>query len=249
MYQMLISTVHGLYKERYAYRESMTDVIVQNLITDVKVRIKCKDLVKKLAVYKNKLAVQLPDKIVVYEVETNDPKDMNYKGKKSISKRLECSLFFITGAHMITCHDKRLDCFNLKGEKVREWLMEHPVRFMKVLGGAEAKEALLVSLKSGHVYEVFVDSSFPVLLLKQPNAVRYVDMSMQRQKMAIIDDNATLFVYSLAKGQGELLYQEPNANSVAWNSYYEDMLAFSGNGNISIVVANFPPRRQRLQVW
>jgi intraflagellar transport protein 122 len=68
MYQMLISTVHGLYKERYAYRESMTDVIIQNLITEVKVRIKCKDLVKKLAVYNNKLAVQLPDKIVIYEI-------------------------------------------------------------------------------------------------------------------------------------------------------------------------------------
>ena len=36
MYQMITSTVHGLYKERYAYRENMTDVIVQNLITEVK---------------------------------------------------------------------------------------------------------------------------------------------------------------------------------------------------------------------
>jgi intraflagellar transport protein 122 len=36
MLQIVISTVHGLYKERYAYRENMTDVIVQNLITEVK---------------------------------------------------------------------------------------------------------------------------------------------------------------------------------------------------------------------
>ena len=133
---------------------------------------------------------------------------------------------------------------------MREWLMEYQVRFMKVIGGAPGKEAILVSLKSGHVYEIFVDSSFPVLLLKLPpsnsSSIRYVDMSMQRQKLAVIDDNATLFVYNLKSG--ELVYQEPNANSVAWNSYYEDMLAFSGNGNVSIVVANFPPRRQRLQV-
>ena len=69
MYQMVISTVHGLYKERYAYRENMTDVIVQNLLTEVKVRIKCKDLVKKLAVFKSRLAVQLPDKVVIYEIK------------------------------------------------------------------------------------------------------------------------------------------------------------------------------------
>ena len=46
--QMLFATVHGLYKERYAYRDYMTDVIIQHLITDQKVRIKCHDYVKKL---------------------------------------------------------------------------------------------------------------------------------------------------------------------------------------------------------
>ncbi len=34
--------VHGLYHERYAYRELMTDVIVQHLVTEQKVRIKCR---------------------------------------------------------------------------------------------------------------------------------------------------------------------------------------------------------------
>src|ERR1700677_4761561 len=30
-YQLLFSTVHGLHKERYAFRENMTDVVVQDL--------------------------------------------------------------------------------------------------------------------------------------------------------------------------------------------------------------------------
>jgi intraflagellar transport protein 122 len=114
MYQMVISTVHGLYKERYAYRENMTDVIVQNLITEVKVRIRCKDLVKKVAVYKNRLAVQLPDKVVIYEIESDDPKDMGYKGKKNISKKFDCNLFVITSDNLVLCIDKRLECLNLK---------------------------------------------------------------------------------------------------------------------------------------
>lgn len=245
MFQMVINTVHGLYKERYAYRENMTDVIVQNLITEVKVRIKCKDLVKKLAVYKNRLAVQLPDKVVIYEIESNDPKDMGYKGKKNISKKFECNLFVITSDNLVLCQDKRLECLNLKGEKIREWLMEYPVRYIKVIGGPPNKEGILVGLKSGHVFQIYVDSSFPVLLIKQANSIRYVDISMHKLKLAVIDDNSTLFVYNLKTG--DLVFQEPNANSVAWNSCFEDMLAYSGNGNVSIIVSNFPPHRQRLQ--
>lgn len=43
--QLSWDVVHGLYGDRYAYRENMTDVIIQHLITNQKVRIKCKDLV------------------------------------------------------------------------------------------------------------------------------------------------------------------------------------------------------------
>lgn len=44
--QMTWNMVHDLYRDKYAYRENMTDVIIQHLVTNQKVRIKCKDLVK-----------------------------------------------------------------------------------------------------------------------------------------------------------------------------------------------------------
>ena len=46
------STVHGLFQDRYAYRDTMTDVIIQHLISEQKVRIKTRDYVKKIAIYK-----------------------------------------------------------------------------------------------------------------------------------------------------------------------------------------------------
>ena len=48
---------------------------------------------------------------------------------------------------------------------------------------------------------------------------------MHRQKIAAIDDDSTLFVHNLKTNDHS--FQEPNANSVAWNTFYEDMLAFS----------------------
>ena len=90
---------------RYAYRESMTEVVVNHLITNESVRLKCKDLVKKIAIYKDRLAVsysppwsyrycevqylciyqvQFPEKIAIYELTSTDPNDLNYRLKVHI---------------------------------------------------------------------------------------------------------------------------------------------------------------------
>ncbi|CAB3225162.1 unnamed protein product [Arctia plantaginis] len=75
-YQVVFSTVHGLYRERYAYRENMTDVIIQHLTTGNKVRIKCHDKVQKIAIYKHRLAYQ--ERIVPKEIVLNSE-----RGEKS----------------------------------------------------------------------------------------------------------------------------------------------------------------------
>lgn len=40
--QCVFATVHGLCGDRYVFRDGMTDVIIQHLITEQKVRIKCR---------------------------------------------------------------------------------------------------------------------------------------------------------------------------------------------------------------
>ncbi|XP_049682485.1 intraflagellar transport protein 122 homolog isoform X2 [Accipiter gentilis] len=149
-YQLIFSTVHGLYKDRYAYRDSMTDVIVQHLITE-----------------------------------------------------------------------------------------------QKVIGGPPGREGLLVGLKNGQILKIFVDNVFAIVLLKQSTAVRCLDMSASRNKLAVVDENDTCLVYDIHTK--ELLFQEPNANSVAWNTQCEDMLCFSGGGYLNIKASNFPVHQQKLQ--
>ncbi|XP_031461058.1 intraflagellar transport protein 122 homolog isoform X2 [Phasianus colchicus] len=198
-YQLIFSTVHGLYKDRYAYRDNMTDVIVQHLITEQKVRIKGRELVKKIAIYKNRLAIQMPEKILIYELYSDDSSDMYYRVKEKIVKKFECNLLVVCSDHIILCQ----------------------------------------------ILKIFVDNVFAIVLLKQSTAVRCLDMSASRNKLAVVDENDTCLVYDIHTK--ELLFQEPNANSVAWNTQCEDMLCFSGGGYLNIKAGNFPVHQQKLQ--
>ncbi|TNN48268.1 Intraflagellar transport protein 122 [Liparis tanakae] len=204
----------------------MTDVIVQHLITEQKVRIKCRELVKKIAIYRNRLAIQLPEKILVYELSSDDSSDMHYRVNKKICRKFECNLLVVCSQHIILCQEKRLQCLSFTRVKEKEWVMESLIRYIKIL-------------------KIFVNNLFPITLLKLSISVRCLDMSVSRNKMAVVDEHNTLQVYDI--NSKELLFQEPNANSVAWNTQCEDMLCFSGNGYLNIKASNFPVHQQKMQ--
>jgi intraflagellar transport protein 122 len=240
---LVFNTVHGLYRERYAYRENMTDVVVKHLLTEQKVRIKCRDLVKKIAIYKSRLAVQLQERIVVYELHGSESSDMQYRVRDKIQQRIDCTLLVVCTNHVVLCQDKRLLCFDFSGEREREWAMDCQIRYIKVIGGPPSREGLLVGLKDGQVFSIYLDNILPVLVLKHQIAIRCLDLSACRLKLAIVDDNSTCVVYDMKTKA--ILFQEPNANSVAWNTLHSDMMCFTGNGFLSIKANDFPIHQQR----
>lgn len=242
--QLVFSTVHSLYKERYAYRENMTDVIIQHLLTEQKVRIKCRDLIKKIAIYKHRLAVQLPERVVIYELYSGDATSMHYRVKDKINSKLDCNLLVVCTNHLVLCQEKKLQSLTFAGQKEREWLMDSPIRYIKLVGGPAGREGLLLGLKSGQIWKIYLDNAFPVSVFKVTAGVRCLDLSASRGKLAVVDENGACSVYDLKVNQ--LLYQEPNASSVAWNSHCEDMLCFSGNNMLSIKASNFPVHQQKL---
>ena len=98
---------------------------MQHLITDRKVRIKTRDYVKRIAVYKCKhfaafllflnrffrarLAVQLPDRVLIYETTADDPQDMHYRLKEKVVKKLVTFSIFLnlelnTGMQLVGCN-------------------------------------------------------------------------------------------------------------------------------------------------
>ncbi|KAI9332491.1 WD40-repeat-containing domain protein [Obelidium mucronatum] len=245
LHQIVFNTVHGLYNDRYAFRENMTDVVIQHLVTDQRARIKCRDYVKKIAVYKDRLAVQLPDRIIIYELFHDDATDMHYRIKEKLQKKLDCNLLVVTSQHIILCLEKKLQMYQFNGDKEREWNLDSLIRYIKTIGGPKGQEGLLVGMKNGQIFQVFLNNPFPIPLIKQQTPVRCLDLNLSRTRLAVVDDHNVCLVYCLKTK--ELLFQEPNANSVAWNSELDDMLCYSGNGVLNVKTGAFLSHQQKMQ--
>jgi len=244
MHDIKFTVVHGIYQERYVSRHLLTDIVVQHLVNEHKTRIKCKDLVQKVSIYKNRLAVQMPEKIYIYVVSTDDHSGMKYKLYKKIMKKFVCSLLVVTSANLLLCQENKLILVDFEGETQREWVFESLIKYVKPFGGAPKREGLLIGLQNGDAFQVFIDNPFPIQLVRQSAPIRIVDISLSRRKLAVVDENSVLNVYDLATK--ELLYQEMNVVSAAWNTDMDDLLAYSGGGLLSIRMGNLPATTQRM---
>jgi intraflagellar transport protein 122 len=182
--QLLFESVHSLYRDRYAYRENLTEIIVHNLVSDKKVRIKCKDLIKNISMYKNKLAVQLTDRVCIYESSAEESLDMHFRlrkerisigtpndksGKEPVHEN-KTTAMAVTSQNLLFCQDNLLEIYGLDGQRLRVWKLDATVTFMKVDGGPEGREGILLGLVTGTVVKIFVDNPFPIELYRAPSA-------------------------------------------------------------------------------
>lgn len=240
-YSLVFSTVHALYRERYAFRENMCDVIIQHLVSGQKVRIKCRDLVHKIAIYRNRLAVQLPERVVLYELNSAEHQPMHYKVKEKIAKKFDCSLLVVCGENLVLCQEKKLQSLDFSGQLQREWIMDSFIRYIKVTGGPAGKEGLLLGLKNGQVWRIFLDNALPILVTTVMSSVRCLDLNATRTKLAVVDDACRMVVRDLVSDT--MLYQDQGVNSVAWNTNLAQMLCYSHTtGGLSVRVGSLPPR-------
>lgn len=255
--KMKFDAVHALYRDRYAYRENLTEVIVSHLVTDKKVRIKCKDLIRNLALYKNKLAVQLSDRVCIYESSPEDTVDMHFRLRKEkivISDRREeavdpskkaptggstglnnkSNLMAITSTHLLFCTGNVLELYTFDGQRQKVWVLGSAALCMRVDGGPDGKEGVLLGLSSGAVVKVFVDNPFPIELTQRPLSAAQVDINIYRTLLAVVDAANEMTVTDLRTQ--EVLFSAPNVVSACFNTEVEDLLCITGvDGSISVL--------------
>eukprot|EP00598_Pedospumella_elongata_P006620 CAMPEP_0184976768 /NCGR_PEP_ID=MMETSP1098-20130426/7662_1 /TAXON_ID=89044 /ORGANISM="Spumella elongata, Strain CCAP 955/1" /LENGTH=1432 /DNA_ID=CAMNT_0027499697 /DNA_START=50 /DNA_END=4348 /DNA_ORIENTATION=+ len=254
--KMNFDAVHALYKDRYAYRENLTEVIVHHLVTDKKVRIKCKDLIRNLSLYKNKLAVQLSDRVCIYESSPDDSVDMHFRLRKEkivISDRREeavdparkgnkakgglnnkSNLMAIASTFLLFCTGNVLELYSFDGQRQKVWVLASNALCMRVDGGPDGREGVLLGLDSGAVVKVFVDNPFPLEMTKRAASAAQVDINIYRTMLASVDSENVLHVTDLRTQ--EVLFTAPNIVSACFNTEVEDLLCITGtDGSISVL--------------
>ncbi|RKP00349.1 hypothetical protein CXG81DRAFT_19682 [Caulochytrium protostelioides] len=82
LWQLETRRVQTVAYDRIAYVENLTDIILQHLVTQQKARIRCRDIVQTMAIHEDRLAVQLTDRFILYQLLSDKPADaMNYHMK------------------------------------------------------------------------------------------------------------------------------------------------------------------------
>lgn len=122
---------------------------------------------------------------------------MKYKAHKKINKRIDCKDLFVTSQNLVLVFDKKIQLLAFSDILVREWVMEAPIKFVRVISGPPKRESLIVALSNGVVVRIFIDNAFPIPIIKQTTSIKSVDMSADKKKIVVIDDFESMFVYDV----------------------------------------------------
>lgn len=235
MSNVTFDSVHTFYQEKYAFRENLTDIVIHHLAGDRKVRIKCKDIIRSISLYKNKLAVQLSDKVCVYESSAEEETDMHFRARKermTMGKR-KSDLMAVASQHLLFTVDNVVELYSFTGNREKVWYMEAPVNFIRVDGGPEGREGVIFGLDNGVVGKLFCDNPFPLTLNQRADKIKCADSNLIRTMVASVDENGVLEVIDLHSQSS--LFKTEHVVSVSFNSEVKDMLCYTTKASMHIV--------------
>ncbi len=246
------NSVHSLYKDRYAYRENLTEVIVHHLVTDKKVRIKCKDMIHNISLYRNKLAVQLLDRICVYESSSDDSVDIHFRLRKeritvtalsrNAATKIVNNLMVATSGHVFVAIDNVLELYSMDGQRQKLWKLEGNILMLRVDGGLDGREGVLLSLSTGAVFRLYIENPFLIELTRKQKGIVKLDINIYKTLLLSIDVENVLHITDLATQ--ETLFTQQNVQSACFNNEVEDLVCFTNTNNLISVVSGIVPLSQ-----
>lgn len=193
--------------DRIASCDAMTDVVVHHAASDRRVRIKSRDHVLHVAVYRDRLAIQIPDRVNIYEADEDNHYRLRKDDRTDVTPG---SCLCLTAKHIGIARGNKLE-LHLVGQsrKERQWVYDANVSCLRVDGLCPyGKEGLIVGLENGHVVKNFVDSAFGLDIFQGSSIIRKAELDADRRLAGVLDDTGRFVIVDLASKKIEFEHQD-----------------------------------------
>ena len=245
-HQIHFNIIHGIYNDKYVYRRNLREIYIHNLITNEIQTIGTKNYIHKLAVFKDLVAYESNNKIFVHQISDDD----NTKPKYCIKWENDISILLLSSNHCIVSYQNIITLFFLSKEESlivveeREWSFETDIKYLRILGGPPKREGMLCGTHSGEIYMIYLDNKFPILLYTNDIPIKSLDISLNRKKLAIIDNNYHMSIIDI--NSKSIIFKGVKAKTLSFNSEIEEMIAYWYKGFIFVKTSDFAPIREKL---
>ena len=187
--------------------------------------ISLQESIEKVAVYRNHLAIATATTVFLYRQSDQDMM-LRYDEVTHFPSSLECRQLLLGAANLLLVQETTIESLSHNGGIPQQiWSFPAEVQTAKVTNGSAGAETLFIALKDGTISRLTIDQPFVETLWKIPTSPVTFEVNLTSSKMAIVGENGILYVYRT--DTREMEFQEPGADSCAWNQYHAEMLAFS----------------------
>jgi intraflagellar transport protein 122 len=193
--------------DKFASRVGMTEVVIKDLDSDRRAKFRCKELIKNISLYKDILAVHTTSRILLYQQYSlygEGDRQMrseafSYRPVGKLEKKLDGTQFHLLAEHFLMGKENRVSCFDLNRNLTREWIFDSHVTYLKRLGGPPKEECLVVGLKNGNCYKIFISNPFPILLIEHGVEIRSLDLNLSRKYLGLVDIKDNFYLYDIVR--------------------------------------------------
>jgi intraflagellar transport protein 122 len=232
-------------EDKFSTRLGMTEIVIKDLNSDKKAKFRCKELVKNISINGKALAVHTLSRILFYEEynlygegdQQMHVESFSYKPIGKLDKKLEGNFFTLLAENFILSKDNRISSYDMSKNLSREWVFDSNVCFLKRLGGPAKEECLLVGLKNGNAFKIFVSNPFPILIIEHGVEITSLDMNLSKKLMAVVDAKNNFYLYDVAKK--ESITSELKISQCMFSQDFENMYVVMGEGVVYVKSTEF----------
>lgn len=217
---------------RFAKRKDCTDIQIYDFEFETSTVIKCSDLVEKISLSANALAVGLHSKVVhIYSADIHS-ENFVYGFTHSIDVKERYDHLQVLSDGIIICFDHRIILYDFDGYVLNQWETKGTVTCIRVFCSFPGEESVLVGLKNGIVLSISLDNIFAVEIFSQSRSVAHLEISHSLKYIASLDEKGQLNIFD--RSQDEVCQKIAGpVRSFMFHSEVESLAVYNNKGLVT----------------